>query len=129
MDRAGQKFNLVRFLSMNFPTMRVENKIAVVTGKGSGLGRAIAIGSRIPRGRLGKPEDIVGSVVYLSSARDSARKLIREPPRPLSDFESTGINIRQALFLPQRNHRIHARRAMGWDECGNAADSEQQRGN
>jgi 2-deoxy-D-gluconate 3-dehydrogenase len=29
---------------MNFPSMRVENKIAVVTGTGSGLGRAIAIG-------------------------------------------------------------------------------------
>jgi 2-deoxy-D-gluconate 3-dehydrogenase len=29
---------------MNFPSMRVEDKIAVVTGTGSGLGRAIAIG-------------------------------------------------------------------------------------
>jgi 2-deoxy-D-gluconate 3-dehydrogenase len=29
---------------MNFPSMRVDGKIAVVTGTGSGLGRAIAIG-------------------------------------------------------------------------------------
>jgi len=29
---------------MNFPSMRVDGKIALVTGTGSGLGRAIAIG-------------------------------------------------------------------------------------
>ena len=67
---------------MNLPSMRVEDKIALVTGTGSGLGRAIAIGL----------------------AHAGADVVLTELPERLKNAEETAREVaaagRKAFFVP-----------------------------